>query len=608
MSVVADREIMEEISGSPSTLETARVAVGGESVDRLVHGETNAVRSGTLTQAEAIILLHGRPALLVQDHKWEDPKSKVISDRIGDPSSLKSAISAVGRVEIIDYGLDYVGTGWMVDTNVLITNRHVAEIFARAIGDSFGFRTDPEGNLYETRVDFRQEYDRTDIHQARVESVVLLEKPGDFYPDLALVQLAMDGAKLPPPVELDNSPLRFDPQQPMELAVVGYPAEDSRNDSFEMRRIFKDIFNVKRFSPGRLMGVRSDAKLLEHDCTTLGGNSGSLVLNLATRKACGLHFAGSYRDRNYAVTSHWIKARLHELESRLVLLPAAPPLLPTERVPELDQRNGYDPTFLGSDPEHEVPRPSLAGWQKGKVAAVRGNADGELKYTHFSVLMRSDRRLPFFTAVNIDGNKLFNFPRGKDAWYLDPRLPDQAHQIGPELYTGNKLDRGHLVRRLDPAWGETREEAKQAELDTFFYTNSSPQHAKLNQKTWLSLEDYVLSNAETHALRVSVFTGPVFAESDPDYRGVQIPQEFWKVVVIVHESTGDLSATAYLLSQGDYMDDIEFVFGEFKTYQVPVSTIEEKTEMAFGLEDFDPLNRVEGPVTRVIRDAADIVL
>ena len=33
--------------------------------------------------------------------------------------------------------------------------------------------------------------------------------------------------------------------------------------------------------------------------------------------------------------------------------------------------------------------------------------------------MRKDRRKPFFTAVNIDGNSLFNFARGRDRWYYD---------------------------------------------------------------------------------------------------------------------------------------------------------------------------------------------
>ncbi len=280
-----------------------------------------------------------------------------------------------------------------------------------------------------------------------------------------------------------------------------------------------------------------------------------------------------------------------------------------ERVPDLSTvREGYWPTFLGED-ELEVPLPEIDPSFVGKIASVSGSENGELKYTHFSIRMRADRRLPFYTACNIAGGLLFNFPRGTDRWFLDSRLSEQKHQIGEDLYMSNPLDRGHLVRRLDPAWGETRAEAKKAEEDTFFFTNCTPQHSKLNQQTWLSLEDYILSNAATHDLKVTVFTGPVMDdEKDRDYRGVQIPEEFWKVVVIVNTFTQQLSATGYILSQADYLGDLEFIYGEFKTYQVPISQIEAKTQLSFDLSRSDPLAQTEARPQREIRSGKDIIL
>ena len=264
-------------------------------------------------------------------------------------------------------------------------------------------------------------------------------------------------------------------------------------------------------------------------------------------------------------------------------------------------------TFLG-DSDFEVSLPKIDQSLQAKKASVSGDQNAELKYTHFSICMRSDRRLPFFTACNINGGLLFNFPRSADRWFLDPRL-DKDNQIDDVLYSSNPLDRGHLVRRLDPAWGETREEAKMAEEDTFFFTNCTPQHSKLNQKTWLSLEDYVLSNAATHDLKVTVFTGPIMNdEKDRIYRGIQIPEEFWKIAVIVNSFTRQLSATGYILSQADYLGDLEFVYGEFKTYQVPISQIEEKTKLSFDLSGFDPLSNTEARPQREIRNANDLIL
>jgi endonuclease G len=160
-------------------------------------------------------------------------------------------------------------------------------------------------------------------------------------------------------------------------------------------------------------------------------------------------------------------------------------------------------------------------------------------------------------------------------------------QSGPELYANNDLDRGHLVRRLDPVWGK---DAARANEDTFHFTNASPQHRNLNQKIWLELEDYILGKAGADDLDVTVFTGPVFRDDDMVYRGqYRIPAEFWKVVAMVSPD-GALSATAYLQTQKNMLDDLEFAYGSYKTYQVPVERIEHLTDLDFGhLREADPL-------------------
>ncbi|GLF93138.1 DNA/RNA non-specific endonuclease [Streptomyces yaizuensis] len=105
----------------------------------------------------------------------------------------------------------------------------------------------------------------------------------------------------------------------------------------------------------------------------------------------------------------------------------------------LGDRQGYDEHFLGTP----VPLPVPADPGVGTVV---------LPYTHFTVVHRPDRRLAAATGVCIDGSlPQEDVPRGDD-WRLDPRLPGSA-QAGKEIYANNRLDRGHLVRRLDPVWG-----------------------------------------------------------------------------------------------------------------------------------------------------------
>src|SRR6185436_11600225 len=91
-------------------------------------------------------------------------------------------------------------------------------------------------------------------------------------------------------------------------AVIGYPARDSRNDAGTMRDICGDGYNVKRLAPGRTTDV-TPARLM-HDCSTLGGNSGSVILDLATGEAVGLHFGGFFLETNFAVPASVVADRL----------------------------------------------------------------------------------------------------------------------------------------------------------------------------------------------------------------------------------------------------------------------------------------------------------
>jgi endonuclease G len=267
--------------------------------------------------------------------------------------------------------------------------------------------------------------------------------------------------------------------------------------------------------------------------------------------------------------------------------------------PDYARRGGYDPNFLGVS----LPLPN-------PTAALGNAVSPELKYHHFSIRMHTTRRLAMFTAVNIRG-PIYRINRDSDRWVLDPRLPDDE-QTGEDVYRNNPLDRGHLVRRLDPTWGPN---AKAANDDTFHFTNCTPQHHEFNAGSglWLGLEDYILNNADNRRLEVSVFAGPVLAGDDPEYRGVNLPRQYWKIAAIVKKD-GQLSVTGYLLSQtallGDVVGREDFSFGAYRTFQVPVRRIAGLTGL--DLDNFvaaDPLERLEATALarEILRDQ-DIIL
>ena len=268
--------------------------------------------------------------------------------------------------------------------------------------------------------------------------------------------------------------------------------------------------------------------------------------------------------------------------------------------PDYTTRAGYDPDFLGRP--LPLPEPALAAL-----------ASAELRYHHFSVVMHRTRALALFAAVNIDGKLARRPTRERDRWILDPRLP-ATEQTGEAAYRDNPLDRGHLVRRLDPAWG-TEVVAKAANDDTFHFTNASPQHHDFNagRTLWAGLEDYVLGHADTADLAVSVFTGPVFADDDDEYRGVQLPRQFWKLVAMVKRS-GALSVTGYLLSQAALLEELEsdreFSYGAYRTFQVPVRRIAKLTGLRLDPQiAADPLERLEStPLPRELIRREDLIL
>jgi len=259
--------------------------------------------------------------------------------------------------------------------------------------------------------------------------------------------------------------------------------------------------------------------------------------------------------------------------------------------------DGYDPEFLAT--RLPLPRPTRT---------VRA-----LPSPRFTVLLDPGRRLAAVTGVNIDGAVLRDLPR-TGTWRLDARVPVEE-QTGPAVYARNDLDRGHLVRRRDPGWGDPDAAAAAMEA-TFRYPNAAPQAAGFNQskELWLGLEDHVLAYAEATDQRVSVFTAPVLADDDPPYRGIRIPLRFWKVAA--WEGPSGLAAAGFVLDQSDLVDTRDETLavppiGAFRTFQVPIADIAARTGIDFGpLIAADALDRseVREPGWRSLASADDIVL
>jgi endonuclease G, mitochondrial len=200
--------------------------------------------------------------------------------------------------------------------------------------------------------------------------------------------------------------------------------------------------------------------------------------------------------------------------------PPFPRIHPTER-------RGYDPDFLSIT----LPLPTLT-YETDMVSPP-------LAYKQFTFVLRRRRRLPLFTAVNIDGRQSQHARHNRSAWILAPRVP--VDTANPEFNAGRNL--------------------------------------------WLALDDYVLHHPVTADRKVNVISGPVLGDGFPGCPEVVLPLQYWKLVAMVRR-TGTLCVTGYLLRQKGGSSS-------YRTYQIPVRMIGELSGLDLSTYiAADPLDRL----------------
>ena len=255
------------------------------------------------------IVSEERPVLFVKND-WIDTADALIigeearaliADLDSKRDTMKPLMPLIGRVDVENFpGTDFLGTAWFVADDILVTNRHVASLFALQDGRKFVFARGVAGRPMVPSLSTLHEFDDLAVDRARMFSITEIlyiePEPG---PDIAFLRVARqtDGSK---PRFLDVATTDIGDNVP--VFTVGYPARAPKRiipDQDLMNRMYRGHFDVKRAAPGFTMSPGEGAT--RHDCTTLGGASGSPVMDLATGKVVGLHFAGLYQETNYAV-------------------------------------------------------------------------------------------------------------------------------------------------------------------------------------------------------------------------------------------------------------------------------------------------------------------
>jgi endonuclease G, mitochondrial len=720
---IAPQQNIESVPRPPSssgflesTSDTGRTMESG--LEKLAGDRVQEIRPDELFNLEAIVMPHNRPVVFVRGQSYddvEDPWQSLNAPEV--KARIAKLLPSIGRIEL-PYSpmIPYGGTGFVVEKGLLMTNRHVAQLFSGGLGMKIRYQAGASA------VDFKKQVDTADDDRSGYLVVLGVEMIHPYW-DMAL--LNVDGP-------LVEKALPLSVTAPEDLAnrnivAIGYPGRDYRNDSEVEDRIFGGKYYLKRLQPGTIRSrgmIRSFENVVNavtHDASTLGGNSGSAIIDVDSGTVVALHFAGDYLKANYAVpmfelardkrvtelklnfqgsvasTNDWepswksvdgteasqpavkpifspapaldTKAAEPTLQSPapavahgpgggrvaswtiplhvsvsigppMELAPVAPAVSSAESELEavvVDQdystRPGYDPDFLE---DLKVPLPQISAKMKADTAQVppdaRPHGDPfELAYYHYSVYMNKRRRTAWFSAANVDGDQRPGIgKRQGDRWYRDTRIL-KSEQLGQEAFE-HGIDRGHLTRREDTAWGEDVDAATAANNDTFHFTNCSLQASAFNRgkDRWQGLEQFLLEkHAKKEKRRMTVITGPLFAANDPVYKNdrmdytVRCPLQFWKVCVLIRQD-GTPSATAFVLGQEEIKDlpGFEEAFDVAAT-QIKITDLEKQTGLDFGklskhdhFADGGPPGTIEsipgttGPTQggRIIRDANDIIV
>lgn len=266
-------------------LSSGELARAEELIVMFRRGETPQLTREDRTIIAAVIWKFGRPALFIDDGRFVGDAGEWAGLLEGYRTQIEATFPSVGRIQT-GASEAVIGTGFVVGDGLVMTNRHVADKLATLGGRSRFAVSAGAGH----GLDFRAER----IGGSQPHELVGVEWEHRSY-DAAVLRFNVAGTA--------PAPLTLSASKPATIAdkavyVVGHPVRGGASEE-DLQRIFQLPLGVKRLSPGNLM--RLEGEMVLHDASTLGGSSGSCVVDLGRHSVLGLHAGGSYLEANEAV-------------------------------------------------------------------------------------------------------------------------------------------------------------------------------------------------------------------------------------------------------------------------------------------------------------------
>jgi hypothetical protein len=269
----------------------------------------------------AFVHLLARPALRVVDgavpaipQSWN--RLKTAHD------SVIRKVRGVGRIDTSARG--HVGTGWFVAENLLMTNAHVAGALCGldphvdpAWLDKLPTAVIKTNAVWDEDPSRRAVWDPAEAPSAASAAIGTITKIRKFHPLLDMALLDVTGV-----ADSNDLVLRMHASPPAALVqhdiyLAGYPGVTPPHgvSTQVAKLLFRDAIStgLKRVSPGQLVAlveglpIAANKPCESHDGSTLGGSSGSPVIDFDDHRVVALHYQGQYGVANYAVPLWLVK-------------------------------------------------------------------------------------------------------------------------------------------------------------------------------------------------------------------------------------------------------------------------------------------------------------
>lgn len=204
-----------------------------------------------------------------------------------------------------------------------------------------------------------------------------------------------------------------------------------------------------------------------------------------------------------------------------------------------------------------------------------------LDHKYFKIAYNPIRRLARYVVYSLSDTQLKNkVGNRKNKFIPDPILINKViPYVLPTEYAGTGYDRGHLAPSGDFLWNQ-----KVNDL-TFIMSNMAPQTPNLNRDSWRRLEDQVRKWA-CGEKKITVITGPILKAGLKRIKsGLEIPEDFFKVVI---DETPPKKIISFIYHQKDR--------GDVLTKRiVPIEKVEKESGIIFKKEFSEMKGEITSP-------------